>query len=312
MIMSRPDPSIAVRALKSAAPYIRMYKNKVFVIKAGGAVFADEASTRGLIEQVAILHQVGIRTVLVHGGGPQLDQLQATLGIDTQMVNGRRVTDQKSIDLTAMALNGSINTRILAICRGLDIEAIGLSGVDAGLIRAHRRPPVAMGGGSGETVDYGFVGDIDSVNSAVITKLLDNGLMPVVSPLSADSNGILLNINADTVAAAIGGALSAEKLVLCTGAHGILENVDDPTSVISYTDIAGLKRLNDQGSLKNGMLPKAEAIEAAIRGGVRRVHIISYKTPDSLLAEIFTNEGTGTMVVANLNALSAAEQQPQA
>jgi acetylglutamate kinase len=304
MIMSRPDPSIAVRALKSAAPYIRMYKNKVFVIKAGGAVFADEASTRGLIEQVAILHQVGIRTVLVHGGGPQLDQLQATLGIDTQMVNGRRVTDQKSIDLTAMALNGSINTRILAICRGLDIEAIGLSGVDAGLIRAHRRPPV-------ETVDYGFVGDIDSVNSAVITKLLDNGLMPVVSPLSADSSGTLLNINADTVAAAIGGALSAEKLVLCTGAHGILENVNDPTSVISYTDIAGLKRLNDQGSLKNGMLPKADAIEAAIRGGVRRVHIISYRTPDSLLAEIFTNEGTGTMVVANLNALSPAEQQPQ-
>lgn len=310
MIMSRPDPSIAVRALKSAAPYIRMYKNKVFVIKAGGAVFADEASTRGLIEQVAILHQVGIRTVLVHGGGPQLDQLQATLGIDTQMVNGRRVTDQKSIDLTAMALNGSINTRILAICRGLDIEAIGLSGVDAGLIRAHRRPPVSMGGGSGETVDYGFVGDIDSVNSAVITKLLDNGLMPVVSPLSADSSGTLLNINADTVAAAIGGALSAEKLVLCTGAHGILENVNDPTSVISYTDIAGLRRLNDQGSLKDGMLPKAEAIEAAIRGGVRRVHIISYKTPDSLLAEIFTNEGTGTMVVANLNALSPAEQQP--
>jgi acetylglutamate kinase len=303
MIMSRPDPSIAVRALKSAAPYIRMYKNKVFVIKAGGAVFADEASTRGLIEQVAILHQVGIRTVLVHGGGPQLDQLQATLGIDTQMVNGRRVTDQKSIDLTAMALNGSINTRILAICRGLDIEAIGLSGVDAGLIRAHRRPPVG-------TVDYGFVGDIDSVNSAVITKLLDNGLMPVVSPLSADSSGTLLNINADTVAAAIGGALSAEKLVLCTGAHGILENVNDPTSVISYTDIAGLRRLNDQGSLKDGMLPKAEAIEAAIRGGVRRVHIISYKTPDSLLAEIFTNEGTGTMVVANLNALSPAEQQP--
>ena len=311
MMMNRPDPSIAVRALKSAAPYIRMYKSKVFVIKAGGAVFADEASTRGLIEQVAILHQVGIRTVLVHGGGPQLDHLQATLGIDTQMVNGRRVTDQKSIDLTAMALNGSINTRILAICRGLDIEAIGLSGVDAGLIRAHRRPPVAMGGDSGETVDYGFVGDIDSVNSAVISKLLDNGLMPVVSPLSADSSGTLLNINADTVAAAIGGALSAEKLVLCTGAHGILENVNDPTSVISYTDIAGLKRLNEQGSLKDGMLPKADAIEAAIRGGVRRVHIISYRTPDSLLAEIFTNEGTGTMVVANLNALSPAEQQPQ-
>jgi acetylglutamate kinase len=311
MIMSRPDPSIAVRALRSAAPYIRMYKNKVFIIKAGGAVFADEASTRGLIEQVAILHQVGIKTVLVHGGGPQLDSLQATLGIDTRMVNGRRVTDQKSIDVTAMALNGLINTRILAICRALDIEAIGLSGVDAGLIRAHRRPPVRISEGSSETVDYGFVGDIDSVNSAVLEKLLENGLMPVVSPLSADSHGTLLNINADTVAAAIGGALSAEKLILCTGAPGILEEVDEPGSVISYTDISGLKRLRDEGRLKDGMLPKATAIEHAIRSGVRRVHIISYKSADSLLAEVFTNEGTGTLVVADLKALSAAEQLPQ-
>jgi acetylglutamate kinase len=308
MIMSRPDPSVAVRALRSAAPYIRMYKNKVFVIKAGGAVFADDVSTRGLIEQVAILHQVGIRTVLVHGGGPQLDTLQATLGIDTKMVNGRRVTDQKSIDVTAMALNGLINTRILAICRALDVEAIGLSGVDAGLIRAHKRKPIAVSPGSSETVDYGFVGDIDSVNSSVLLKLLDNGLMPVVSPLSADSHGTLLNINADTVAAAIGGALHAEKLVLCTGAQGILERAEEPSSVISYTDIHGLKRLRDQGSLKDGMLPKAAAIEHAIVSGVRRVHVISYRSADSLLAEIFTNEGTGTLVIEDLNALSDAEQ----
>ncbi len=311
MIMNRPDPSVAVRALKSAAPYIRMYKNKVFVIKAGGAVFSDEASARGLIEQVAILHQVGIKTVLVHGGGPQLDRLQASLGIDTRMINGRRVTDQKSIDVTAMALNGLINTRILAICRALDIEAIGLSGVDAGLIRAHKRPPVPIAEGSSEMVDYGFVGDIDSVNSAVLEKLLENGLMPVVSPLSADSQGTLLNINADTVAAAIGGALSAEKLLLCTGAPGILERVEEPSSVISYTDIQGLRQLREQGSLKDGMLPKASAIEHAIRSGVRRVHVISYKSADSLLAEVFTNEGTGTLVVADLKALSPAEQLPQ-
>jgi acetylglutamate kinase len=308
MINSRPDPSVAVRALRSAAPYIRMYKNKVFVIKAGGAVFNDEASMRGLIEQVAILHQVGIKTVLVHGGGPQLDQLQATLGIETQMVNGRRVTDQKSIDVTSMVLNGLINTRILAICRALDIEAIGLSGVDSGLVRAHKRGPVPLSAGSAESIDYGFVGDIDSVNVSVIEKLLDIGLMPVVSPLSADANGTLLNINADTVAAAIGGALSAEKLVLCTGAPGILENSADPSSIISYTDIEGLKRLRAHGSLTRGMLPKAQAIENAIRGGVRRVHVISYRSIDGLLAEVFTNEGTGTLVVADLKALSPAEQ----
>jgi len=322
MIMNRPDPSIAVRALKSAAPYIRMYKGKIFVIKAGGAVFADEASTRGLIEQVAILHQVGIKVVLIHGGGPQLDEVQRALGIEPRMVEGRRVTDVKSIEVTAMVLNGLINTRILGICRALNIEAVGISGVDAGLIRAHKRPPVilpngaadagaatgAATGAAAEAVDYGFVGDIDAVNTTVIDKLLDSGLMPVVSPLSADARGILLNINADTVAAAIGGALSAEKLVLCTGAPGILERFDDPTSVISYTDVKGLQGLRDQGRLLGGMLPKAAAIENAIRGGVRRVHVITHQSPDSLLAEVFTNEGTGTLVVADLNALSAAEQ----
>ena len=311
-MMSRPDPSVAVLALMSAAPYIRMYKNKVFIIKVGGAVFSDETSTRALIEQVAILHQVGVKTVLVHGGGPQLDSMQATLGIETRMVNGRRVTDQKSIDVPSMVLNGLINTRILAICRELGIEAIGLSGVDAGLIRAHRRAPVPVSAGSTETVDYGFVGDIDSVNAAVLEKLLEDGLMPVVSPLSADSNGVLLNINADTVAAAIGGALAAEKLVICTGAPGILERAEDPSTIVSYTDINGLRRMRDQGLLKDGMLPKATAIENAIRGGVRRVHVITYKSTDSLLAEIFTNEGTGTLVVADLNALSPAEQKSAA
>lgn len=305
----RPEQTIAVRSLKNAAPYIRMFKGKVFVIKAGGAVFADAASTRALIEQVAILHQVGIRVVLVHGGGPQLTELSEALGVPTRMIQGRRVTDEKSIDVTTMVLNGLINTRILAICRDLDIDAVGISGVDAGLIRAHKRPPVRLEGGAPDPVDFGFVGDVDSVDADVLRKQLDNGLMPVVSPLSADATGVLLNINADTVAAAIGAALAAEKLILCTGAPGILERLDDAGSIISYTDLKGLKRLRDSGSLSDGMLPKATAIETAIRGGVRRVHVISYHVPDSVLAEVFTNEGTGTLIVADINALSPAEQQ---
>ena len=158
-------------------------------------------------------------------------------------------------------------------------------------------------------VDYGFVGDIDTIDSSVLRKHLDNGLMPIISPLSADDKGTLLNINADTVAAAIGAALAAEKLILCTGAPGILERVDDPTSIISYTDLAGLKRLREDGCLLDGMLPKTRAIEDALRGGVRRVHVISYNAPDSILAEVFTNEGTGTLVVADVNALTPAEQQ---
>jgi acetylglutamate kinase len=302
----RIDPSIAVRALKSAAPYIRMYKGKVFVIKASGGVFGDVTQTRAMMEQVAILHQVGIRVVLVHGGGPQLTQIQESLGIKPNIVAGRRVTDEKSIEVTSMVLNGLVNTQILGICRELDISAVGVSGVDAGLVRAHKRPPVSV---EGQVVDYGFVGDIDLIDAKVLQQLLDDGLMPVVSPVSADDSGTLLNINADTVAAAIGAALKAEKLMLCTGAPGILESLEDPRSIISYTDLQGLQRLKDQGSLKDGMLPKAKAIEEAIRGGVRRVHVISYKSPDSILAEVFTNEGTGTLVVENISALTPAEKQ---
>ena len=307
MIMHRPDPAAAIRSLRSAAPYIRMYKGKTFVVKAGGGVFADAAAVRGLIEQIAILHYFGVRVVFVHGGGPQLTEITEQLGVPTRMVQGRRVTDQKAIDATSMVLNGLINTKLLALCREMNIDAVGISGVDAGLIRAHKRAPVRLD--SGETVDYGFVGDIDGIDTTVLTKLLDNGLMPVVSPLSADENGTLLNINGDTVAAAIGAALSAEKLMLCTGAPGILERVDDPTSIISYTDLAGLKRLREEKKIADGMLPKAKAIEDAIRGGVRRVHVMSYKSPEGILAEVFTNEGAGTLIVADVNALSPAEQQ---
>jgi acetylglutamate kinase len=307
MIMHKGDQTLAIRALKSAAPYIRMYKGKTFVVKAGGGVFADTESTRVLVEQIAILHYFGVRVVMVHGGGPQTTEVSEALGVPTRMVEGRRVTDQKSIDVTSMVLNGLINTRVLGICRELNIDAVGISGVDAGLVLAHKRPPVKMAS-SGEVVDFGFVGDIDVVDTTVIRKLLDNGLMPVVSPLSADDKGVLLNINADTVAAAIGAALGAEKLILCTGAPGILGDVNDPGSLISYTDLAGLKKMKEEGRILDGMLPKIKAIEDSIRGGVRRVHVISYKAPEGILGEVFTNEGTGTLIVADVNALSPAEQ----
>lgn len=307
MILHRTDQAATIHALRNASPYIRLYRGKIFVIKAGGEVFGDMDATRALIEQIAILHYLGIRVVMVHGGGPQLTQVTQALGVPTRMVQGRRITDEKSIDATSMVLNGLINTRILSICRDLNIDAVGLSGVDAGMVLAHRRPPVSMEAG-GALVDFGFVGDIDAIDTSVIRKHLEQGLMPVISPLSADEKGVLLNINADTVASAIGAALDAEKLILCTGAPGILEDVADPGSIISYTDLAGLTRLREQGRIVDGMLPKARAIEDALHGGVRRVHVISYKSPDSILAEVFTNEGTGTLIVANVNALTSAEQ----
>jgi len=300
------DRAIVVSALKHAAPYIRLFKGKVFVIKAGGEVFANPELTTALVEQVGILHQVGIRTVLIHGGGPQSTKLATDLGLDTRFVEGRRITDSESLNVATMILNGQINTRILAACRDLQIPAVGISGVDAGLIRAHKRPPVA--GKDGESVDYGFVGDIDAVDADILKKQLDNGLMPVVSPLSCDESGTLLNINADTVAAAIAAELDAEKLILVTGATGILEDINDPGSLISYIDRKHLRELREQGSLADGMLPKAAAIDAAIENGVSRVHVISYKLPDSILLEVFTNEGTGTLVVDDVNALTPEEQ----
>jgi len=293
MIMHRADPAAVIRALRSAAPYIRLYKGKTFVVKAGGGVFGDPGATRALVEQIAVLHSLGVRVVFVHGGGPQLTEVTEKLGVPTRMIEGRRVTDAESVDATAMVLSGLINTRILAACRELNLPAVGISGVDAGLIQAHKRAPVKMQG-SDETVDYGFVGDIDHVDTDVLRKLLDDA-------------GTLLNINADTVAAAIGAALGAEKLVLCTGAPGILADINDPTSVVSYTDLAGLAKLRSEGRINDGMLPKVKAIENAIQGGVQRVHVISYKAPDAILAEVFTNEGTGTLVVADIGKLAPAE-----
>jgi acetylglutamate kinase len=303
---TKKDRAVVVSALKHAAPYIRLFKGKVFVIKAGGEIFSDSEQTRALMEQVGILHQVGIRVVLIHGGGPQSTKLATALGLDTTFIDGRRVTDGASLDVATMVLNGQINTRVLASCRDLQIPAVGISGIDAGLIRAHRRPPVERDGD--ESIDYGFVGDIDSVEADILVKQLDNGLMPVVSPLSCDESGTILNINADTVAAAIAAELGAEKMILLTGAAGVLEDVNDPHSLISYIDRAALDKLRDDGKLADGMLPKAAAIDAALANGVSRVHVISYKVPDSLLLEVFTNEGTGTLVVNDIAALSPAEQ----
>ncbi len=295
-----------VAALKHAIPYVRMFKGKTFVVKLGGETIADETRFRSLIEQVDALHQVGIRVVLVHGGGPQSTALATALGIPTRMIDGRRVTDEKNLEVSIMTLNGQLNTRLLGMCRAFGLPAVGLSGIDAGLVRAKKRPPVATS--EGEQVDFGWVGDIQAVEPAILASLLEKGFLPVLSSLGADESGQVLNINADTVAAAVAVALGAEKLILVTAAPGILEKLEDPRSLISYTDLEGLDELRQKGSLSGGMKPKADAIEAAIKGGVQRVHLIPWNVQDSLLIEIFTNEGIGTLVVEDIDALSAAEQ----
>ena len=295
-----------VAALKHAIPYVRMFKGKTFVVKLGGETIADELRFRGLIEQVDALHQVGIRVVLVHGGGPQSTALATALGIPTRMIDGRRVTDEKNLEVSIMTLNGQLNTRLLGMCRAFGLPAVGLSGIDAGLVRAKKRPPVSTS--EGEQVDFGWVGDIQAIEPAILASLLEKGFLPVLSSLGADETGQILNINADTVAAAVAVALGAEKLILVTGAPGILEKLEDPRSLISYTDLEGLAELREKGSLSGGMKPKADAIEAAIKGGVKRVHLIPWNVQDSLLMEIFTNEGIGTLVVEDIDVLSEAEQ----
>ena len=305
MTMNHKHRDIVVAALKHAAPYIRMFKRKIFVIKAGGELFIDPLATHALIEQVAILHQVGVRVVLVHGAGPQSTALAKQRGLETRMVQGRRVTDAETLQVSEDA-NQQISLQIQAACAELGIPAVAMRGADEKLIQAGKRPPVEVAGAG--LVDYGFVGDIEAIDCSIIDKHLANGVVPIISPISADKNGTLLNINADTVAAALAAAIGAEKLIMATGAPGILEDINDRSSLVSYLDLAGLQELRENGSLADGMLPKAKAIEAAINGGVKRVHVISFSLPDSLLLEIFTNEGTGTLIVKSIEVLTEAEQ----
>ncbi len=302
------DRNATMDALKRALPYIRLYKGRTFVVKMGGAVCGDAAGLRSIAEQVSILRELGVRIVIVHGGGPQTTALSSKLGIETLFVDGRRVTDEKTLEVAVMTMNGAINTAILAAARAAGLPTVGVSGVDAGLIRARRRPPrVKIAGEVRTTVDFGHVGDIVTVDASVLTRLLDAGYVPVVSPLTADDQGNILNVNADTVAATLAREMGAEKLVFLQEAPGILEDKNDPSSLISYTDVRGLNTLLERGALDAGMLPKANAAKEALYGGVKRVHVIG-GGPDSLLVEIFTNEGAGTLIVMEMRDLLPAEQ----
>ena len=299
------DRRVAITALRAAVPYLRLFQGKTFVIKAGGRVVADRERTRALMEQVGILHRLGIHVVVVHGGGSQATELAGKLGLATRFVQGRRVTDAATREVATMTLNGSVNTSIVAVCRQLGVPALGISGVDAGLIHARRRPPVEVEG-EGE-VDYGYVGDLESVNAGVLRRILEERFVPVVSPLSADDEGEVLNVNADVIASRLAMEMKAEKLILLTGAPGILEDPSDPSTLVSYTDFKGLGALHEAGALEGGMLPKVTAIKDALAGGVARVHVISHKVRDSLLLEVFTNEGSGTLVVMDTESLLPEE-----
>lgn len=288
--------SSPVMALRQALPYLRLFQDKTFVVKVGGEIFDDPRAFERILEQVSVLHRVGIKVVLVHGGGPQITRAAERLDVETAMVAGRRVTSPEALDVATMVMRGRLGTAAVARLRGMGVPAVAISGVDGGLVHATKRPPVEV---DGETVDYGEVGDIASIDPELVRTLTAAGHLTVVCPLSADADGRVLNINADTVAAALACGLGAEKLILMTSADGLLEDIADAASLVSYTDLKGLDGLQEKGAVTTGMLPKLTAVRSAIEGGVPRAHIIGFRTGDSLLTEVFTNEGCGTMIVAD-------------
>ncbi len=288
-----------VIGLLDAIPYLRAYSGQTFVVKVGGELLQEVRWRDGLARDLAVLHRLGIGVVLVHGGGPQLDEAAARLGVENRVVAGRRVTTAALLDAAIMEWRGRLSALCVNALQAQGERAIGLCGIDGGLLRAERRPPVEMKDDSGErvTVDYGLVGDLREVRVDVLQSVLRIPAIPVVTPLATGGNGEILNVNADTVAAELAVTLKAAKLVLLTRAPGILADPEDSKSVLHWTDLVELGQLEEAGMIRGGMRPKVSAVRRALLGGVPRVHVVDGRRPGSLLAEVFTTDGSGTLVV---------------
>jgi acetylglutamate kinase len=293
------DTSKGIAGLKGALRYVRAYRDHIFVVKLGGEVLSDSEVLDGVAAQLSLLSSLGIRLVVVHGGGPQATALSRRLGLDSRMIAGRRVTDDGTLEVAKMVYAGQINVNLLAALRDHRVQAVGLSGVDAELITAHRRPPVSVVDDAGATVrvDYGHVGDIDRVDPRVLVTLMDARMVPVVASLAGGEGDEVYNVNADTVAEALAVALRAQKLIFLTGAPGVLRDRNDPATLVTFADPDDLAGLMANGVLSGGMRPKVEACIRAATGGVERTHIIDGRAPDALLLEVFTGAGCGTMIV---------------
>ena len=293
--------NLLLRILKQALPYLRQYSKQVMVVKLGGEIAANHDALGSLAEDISLLLHVGVRLVVVHGGGPQATEISKRLGIQPLMVEGRRVTDEQTLDVAKMVFAGKINTDILSALRAAGAQSVGLSGLDGNMIQATRREiqkVLNQETGQVETIDYGNVGDIVQISVGLPQLLLDNGYIPVISCLGADEQGNVYNINADTIAAEIAVHLKAEKLIVLTDVDGILMARNDPSSRISRISVDEAERLVKDRVVSSGMLPKIAAIAHLIRRGVRSAHIINGSRRNALLYEVFTDEGTGTMITA--------------
>jgi acetylglutamate kinase len=288
-----------VLLLKQALPYIRRHRRRTIVVKLGGEIAANDAALKSLAQDVSLLVHVNIRIVMVHGGGPQASALSKRLGLVPQIIEGRRVTDEQTLDVAKMVFAGLINTEILSALRAEGIRAVGLSGVDADILHAVRRPPTRMkdaATGEERLVDFGHVGDVTGVDTALLSLLVEHGYVPVISSLGSDTEGNVLNINADTVASVIAQDLHAAKLISLTAVPGLLRDAKDPTSLISRLTVNEARRVLASGSVEGGMVPKLRSLVEAVEGGVEGGHILSGFDESAMLLELFTDRGVGTFV----------------
>lgn len=274
--------------LVEALPYIRRFRGQTIVVKYGGNAMVEPTLAKMFAEDVVLMHSVGIHVVVVHGGGPQIGALLKRLGIESEFRDGLRVTDADTLDVARMVLEGKVSSEIVSAINVHGPHAIGLSGGDAGLIRAKARHE-----------DLGFVGDVTAVNPHIIERLLAEEFIPVISTIGSDETGQAYNINADTAATAVAQAMRAEKLIYLTDVDGMLADVDDPTSLIRSISASEVKAMMASGALSGGMIPKALACIGAAEAGVRSVHMVNGTIPHVLLLELFTDDGVGTMITAN-------------
>jgi acetylglutamate kinase len=273
--------------LVEALPYIQRFRGKVVVVKYGGAAMTDPDLAGLFAQDVILLRSVGMRPVVVHGGGPQIGQLMKRLGMEPEFRDGLRVTDAETLDVARMVLVGRVNRDIVSSINVHEPVAVGLSGEDAGLITASARHP-----------DLGYVGNVDSVNPGILDRLLAEDLIPVVATIGSDLEGQAYNINADTAAGAVAEALKAEKLVYLTDVVGVLRDLADPDSLVTTASADEIEKLIDEGILTGGMIPKITSCTHAVRNGVGHAHILDGRVPHALLLEMLTRDGIGTMVSA--------------
>lgn len=273
------------QVLTEALPYIKRYTGKVVVVKYGGNAMVNEELKRQVMEDIVLLWLIGVKVVLVHGGGPEISELMNRLGKKAEFVDGLRVTDRETVDIVQMVLAGKVNKSLVTLLETMGGKAMGISGMDGRLIEATMKDE-----------KLGFVGEITNVNIAPVADLLEKGYIPVVSTVGCDAEGNIYNINGDTAAAYLAGAIGAERLIMMTDITGILRDRNDPSSLIPSVTVAHAAKLKDEGIISGGMIPKVDCCIEAISKGVQNVVIMDGRVPHSILMELLTDEGAGTMV----------------